>query len=178
MFRAARDARAATLAAGADPALVSAADARRRKIARTAPVLLEPPRLVDQAVRLQFERGPGQIALIALMIVAFTVVALTRLSAGGVAGPAPSAAPSSSPTIVVERPTPRPTPVSSPSALPSVSAVPSASAGPAARATYKVRKGDTLLSIAKAFGTTVAKIRTFNGLSSSTLNVGQVLKIP
>ena len=37
MFRAARAARAATLAGSADPALVAAADLRRRPIARTAP---------------------------------------------------------------------------------------------------------------------------------------------
>jgi len=172
IFGAARDMRAATLAAGADPGLVVAADARRRPLARTAPVLLEPPRLVDQAVRFQFERGPGQIALIGLMVVAFAIVALTRLSAGG----ASPASPVPSQTAVAPSPTPSSTPVVTPSASPSVP--PSASPVPSARATYKVKKGDTLPSIAKAYGTTAAKIKAFNGLTSSTLKVGQVLKIP
>ena len=170
-FRAARDARTALLAAGADPALVQAADLRRRPLARTAPVLLEPPRLVDQAVRLQFERGPGQIALIGLMVVAFAIVALTRLSVGG-AAVAPSLEPSQQ--IAAASPTPSPTPTATPS--PSVS--PSSSAAPSPRALYTVRKGDTLVTIAKKYATTAAKIKAFNGLTTSTLKVGQVLKIP
>src|SRR5207247_141302 len=102
LFGAARTARAATLAAGSDPALVTSADRRRRPIARTAPVLLEPPRLVDQAMRLQIDRAPGQVALIALMVVAFAIVALARLSAGASPAATPTpiasvAAPSASP---------------------------------------------------------------------------------
>jgi hypothetical protein len=170
MFRAARDARAATLAGGADPALVAAADLRRRPIARTAPVLLEPPRLVDQAVRFQFDRAPGQVTLIALMVVAFAIVALTRLSGGG--APTASVAPSQIAAVPSPSPTPRPTPTASPSVEPSPSAAPSAPV------TYKVKKGDTLLSIAKKFKTTAAKITALNGLKGTTLKVGQVLKIP
>jgi LysM repeat protein len=41
-----------------------------------------------------------------------------------------------------------------------------------------VKKGDTLLAIARHYGTTAAKIRTLNGLTSSTLKIGEVLKIP
>jgi LysM repeat protein len=63
-----------------------------------------------------------------------------------------------------------------------VSPSPSISAGPSAqpsfRATYKVKKGDTLLGIATQFGTTTAAIRDLNGLASSSLKIGQVLKIP
>lgn len=170
IFVAARDARAAMLAAGADPELVVAADQRRRPLARTAPVLLEPPRLLDQAVRFQFERAPGQVALIALMVVAFAIVALTRLSAGGEPAASPSAAPSQ--LAVAASPTPSPTPFASPSVGPS------SSPGPSFRTTYSVKKGDTLITIAKKYGTTAAKIKTINGLKSSTLHVGQVLKIP
>jgi hypothetical protein len=173
IFRAARTARATTLAAGADPALVVAADDRRRPVARTAPVLLESPRLVDQAVRLQFDRAPGQIALIGLMVLAFAIVGLARLSGGGV--PLPSS-PGASAAAVAPSPSPRPTPTATPSIKPSVA--PSASAGPSFRTTYTVKRGDTLLAIAKRFSTTAAKIRTLNGLTSSSLKVGQVLKIP
>jgi LysM repeat protein len=171
-FRAARAARTATLAAGSDPALVDAADRRRRPLARPAPILLEQPRLVDQVIRLQLDRAPGQLALIGLMVLAFAVVALTRLSAGG--GPAPSSEPSSA--AVVGSPTPRPTPTATPTFDPSAS--PSANPSPSFQTTYKVKKGDTLAAIAGRYGTTAARIKTLNGLKSNTLKVGQVLKIP
>lgn len=172
-YRVAREARAATLAGGADPALVEAADGRRRPLARTAPILLEPPSLVDQAVRLRLDRGPGQIALVGLMIVAFAIVALTRLSAGG---PAVSPAPLAS-TVAV---TPSHTPSRPPTPTPSSESSSSASLGPGSSfsTTYKVVKGDTLITIAKRYGTTAAKIKALNGLKSSTLRIGQVLKIP
>jgi LysM domain len=171
-FRAARAARTATLAGGSNPALVDAADRRRRPLARTAPILLEPPRLLDQAVRLQLDRAPGQLALIGLMVLAFAVVALTRLSGGAEASP--SAEPSGA--ALIGSPSPRPTP--SPIPTPDSSASPSATASGAFRTTYKAKKGDTLLSIANRFGTTSAKIKSLNGLTSSNLKVGQVLKIP
>jgi murein DD-endopeptidase MepM/ murein hydrolase activator NlpD len=43
--------------------------------------------------------------------------------------------------------------------------------------TYKVRKGDTLYSIAKAHGTTVDDLKTRNNLSSNSIFVGQNLYI-
>ena len=177
LFVAAREARTATLAAGSDPAFVTSADRRRRPLARTAPILLEPPRLVDQAVRLQLDRGLGQVALIALMIVAFAIVALTRLSSGAVPGTSPS--PRASATAVVRTPAPRPSPTAAVSAKPSVApSTPVASGPPTAARTYRVKKGDTLVSIAGTFGTTAAKIKTLNGLTTSTLKIGQILKIP
>lgn len=174
LFRAARTARVTNLAAGMNPRAVEAADRRRRALARTAPVVLEPPRLVDQAMRFQFDRAPGQIALVALMVVAFAVVAIARFSAG-------SAGPSTPPTgsaVALASPSPSPTP--SPTVAPSPSAEPSASAsaGPAFRTTYKVKRGDTLSRIATRFKTTAAKIKALNNLRSNTLKVGQVLKIP
>lgn len=172
LFRAARAARATSLAGGADPALVDAADRRRRPLPRTAPILLEPPGLVDQVVRLQFDRGPGQLALIGLMIVAFVIVALTRLPAGP-AAIAPSANPS---FVAVASALPSPTPTLDPS--PSASVAPSAAPEPSFRATYKVKKGDTLAGIAHKFNTSVTRIRNANGLKGSSIKIGQVLKIP
>jgi LysM repeat protein len=174
MYRAARAARASSLAAGSDPALVAAADERRRPLARTAPILLEPPRLGDQAIRLQLDRGTGQLALVALMVVAFAIVALTRLSAGGT----PSAFPSPTLVAAASVPAPSPTPTTATTAPPSASVTPSGSPEPSVRTTYKVKKGDTLLAIAKRFGTTAARIRALNGMTSSALKIGQVLKIP
>src|SRR5262249_1148957 len=131
---------------------------------------------VDQITRLPFDRAPGQLALVALMIVAFSVVALSRLSAGG----APAASPGPSFLAIgpsLPPPTPVPTPVVLQSAEPS--AVPSASAAPSYRTTYKVKKGDTLQGIAAKFKVTVAAIQSLNKLKAgSTIHSGQVLKIP
>jgi membrane-bound lytic murein transglycosylase D len=43
---------------------------------------------------------------------------------------------------------------------------------------YKVRRGDTLGKIAGKYGTSVSKIKRANDLKSSTIRVGQRLKIP
>jgi LysM repeat protein len=75
-------------------------------------------------------------------------------------------------------PTATPSVVASGSIAPSGPAVPTASADPAVRTTYKVKKGDTLIGIASKFGTTVTAIRRLNGMSNSSLKIGQVLKIP
>ncbi len=44
--------------------------------------------------------------------------------------------------------------------------------------TYIVKSGDTLYSIAKKFNTTVSNLMTLNNLTSSTLSLNQVLKVP
>lgn len=174
LFRAARVARANNLVVGADPAAVDGADRTRRPLARTAPILLEPPRLVDQTMRLRLDRAPGQAALIGLMIIAFAVVALARLSSGS----GPVAAPSAGPSAVAVQPTPTRSPTPRPSPSVGVSVAPSSSPAPSFRATYKVLKGDTLRAIAAKFKTTVAKIQAANGLKTTTLKIGQVLNIP
>jgi LysM repeat protein len=173
MFRAARSARANNLISGSDPVLVEGADLARRPLARTAPILLEPARLVDQAVRLRFDRAPGQVALIGLMVVAFAVVALARFS-GGAAPITPSPAASSVAILPSRAPSARPRP----SAAASVAVVPSRSPEPSFRASYTVKKGDTLSGVANRYKTTVASIRAANGLKTDTLKIGQVLKIP
>ena len=43
---------------------------------------------------------------------------------------------------------------------------------------YKIKNGDTLSSIASRHGTTVAKIKRANGLSSDRIRAGQTIKIP
>ena len=44
--------------------------------------------------------------------------------------------------------------------------------------TYIVQKGDTLYSIAAKLGTTVQELKNINNLTSNSLSIGQVLKIP
>lgn len=44
--------------------------------------------------------------------------------------------------------------------------------------TYKVVKGDTLYSIARKFNTTVDELKALNNLTSNTISIGQILKIP
>lgn len=44
--------------------------------------------------------------------------------------------------------------------------------------TYRVRRGDTLWKIAHRHDTTVESLRRANGLSSTTLRIGQVLELP
>ena len=44
--------------------------------------------------------------------------------------------------------------------------------------TYRVRRGDTLSSIASRFGTTISTMKRINGLKSNRLKVGQRIKLP
>jgi hypothetical protein len=175
IYRAARESRRATLAGGADPRRIAAADDARRPLPRTAPILLEPPRLVDQVTRLQLDRAPGQLALVALMVVAFAVVALSRLTSGSSPGPSLDPSPSA---LGPSRPAPTSTPVPTVAPSADASASASSSASPSFRTTYTVKKGDTLVGVASKFQTTAEAIRTLNNLTTSTLHVGQVLKIP
>lgn len=50
--------------------------------------------------------------------------------------------------------------------------------GNSTETTYTVSKGDTLYGIANKFGVSVDAIKSLNNLSSNTLQIGQVLKIP
>ena len=49
---------------------------------------------------------------------------------------------------------------------------------PTATKAHKVVKGDTLTSVAKKYQTTVASLKSANGLRSDTISLGQTLKIP
>ena len=58
------------------------------------------------------------------------------------------------------------------------SAAPTADAAPADGAGYTVKSGDMLLRIARAHGTSVRKIMAMNDLKSTSIRVGQKLKLP
>jgi len=180
-YRAARVARASLLSPGADPSAVAAADAARRPVARTTAVVLEQPRLSIAGLG-SGNVGLYQVALVALMILAFAVVIGARLSTPS--APAATATPSptaSAPPTPTPRPTPRPTPTPSPTPAGSGVAPSGSAPAPSAeafRTTYRVQAGDTLVGIASEYGTTVGAIQELNALSGSDLRVGQLLKIP
>jgi LysM repeat protein len=183
-FRSARASRASMLAPGVDPAVIAAADATRRPIARSAPVVVEGPRLNIGGI------GGGnwalsQALLVGLMVVAFAIVIVARLSTSDAPGPSPSPLPpaSASPT-----PGPTPSPTPGPTVNPSGSGAfpggsgatpsPAASQAAAFRTTYRVKSGDTLVGIASTFSTSVTSIQELNSLKTSDLKIGQLLKIP
>jgi LysM repeat protein len=59
------------------------------------------------------------------------------------------------------------------------SAAPASPASPEQpAASYRVRRGDSLWTIAQAHGTTVAELRSQNNLRSSRILAGQVLEVP
>lgn len=178
-YRAARTARAMTVAPGVDPKVVAAADAARRPIARSTAVVLERPRLSIGTI-VGRDWPASQAILVALMVVAFAVLLVARLSADGSEPeptPSPSVVATPSPTPT-PRPTPRPTPTPSTSGAPSGSVAPASAAPSVAFQTYRVQAGDTLVGIATTFGTTVAELQQLNGLTGSELRIGQLLKIP
>lgn len=58
-------------------------------------------------------------------------------------------------------------------------ATPATPATPATGDSYTVKKGDTLSSIAKKYGTTYQKLASHNGIANpNIINVGQIIKIP
>ncbi len=79
--------------------------------------------------------------------------------------PAPTATAQAAPAPTLA---PTPTPVSPAPAI----------GGASQGGSYVVQRGDTLFSIARRLGTDVATLRQLNNLTSDTLAVGQVLKVP
>ena len=83
--------------------------------------------------------------------------------------PVVQAKPTQSSSTTVSNPTPKPKPVVKPKPKPK----------PKPTSTYHtVRKGDTLYGLAKKYGTSVGVIQRANGISGSTIRIGQKLKIP
>ena len=123
----------------------------------------------------------------AVLVAAAALAVIGLLVLGSVLGilngaPAESASPTASPS-----PSPSASPVpssppasaaaSAPASAPVPSPTPVVTPAPSQR-TYVVQQGDTLNDIAQRFGTTAAAIKAANGLTSDTINVGQVLIIP
>jgi nucleoid-associated protein YgaU len=166
-----------------------------RPVARTVPVVVDRGRAPLPVPRVLGRRTLGQAVLALAMIGAAAALLLARLDspAGGVVGQSagPSGLPGASsialsssspgtsavasPSISASpsvRPTPRPTPSRTPKPSPTTIAT-------GTGATYTVRPGDTMSSIAARYGTTVKELSAFNGIKDpSLIHPGQILKIP
>ena len=93
--------------------------------------------------------------------------------------PQPSPA-SPAPTVVATpAPTPRPAPTSTATPTPQLTPTPTPTEGPISTE-HTVQEGDTLGTIADAFGTTVDAIVALNGFASASviLQIGQTISIP
>ena len=56
--------------------------------------------------------------------------------------------------------------------------IPSSSSSNSSGSTYTVKAGDSLWNIANKYGITVDELKNLNNLTSNTLSIGQVLKVP
>ena len=65
-----------------------------------------------------------------------------------------------------------------PAAATPAAKTPAADAPQTAYTAYKVSKNDTLFSLAKTYGISVAKLKEINGLSSDVIKAGQTIKVP
>jgi LysM repeat protein len=142
----------------------------------TAPVVLEGPGIALSAERsVRRLAGPVTVAVAAVALGAF-LLARGPFAPGssGDGAPGVTATPISLATPAPATPAPAtPVPVATPApATPAPTVTPR-------RTTYKVKRGDTLASIAERFGTTTRKLARLNGIDDpSLIRVGQVLDLP
>lgn len=189
----ARETRAAALAA--DHIRPERLDrARFHPAVRPLPTALEPAgaRIVGSAAPSLAARRPRMsaaflgVASLVIFIAALAVLAaalLPEVSSGGAAASAGTAGVSgvrASPSgrlTATSRGTPRPSASARPSASPSA---PVTTPGtPVGTTQYTVRDGDTLRTIARRFGTTVAQLRELNELGQPPrIAPGQVIFVP
>jgi len=155
--------------------------AGRRQFARTSPVVVDRGRASFGLPSFGDRRQLGQIGLVVLMVVALGAILLDRIGQ------------SDNPGLAGASPTPHASVHASPKATPRASATATSSQGPSSSApartpgaspttkpaTYKVKSGDTLSSIAARFHTTAKAIEDLNGLKSPfVIHPGEVLKLP
>ena len=115
-------------------------------------------------------------ALFRILVAAFAVGLLLSAAScrsGGTPATTPTGVAPSATATAAASATPTPVPFQTPS--PTASPIPTAAP---AVTLYTVVAGDTLYSLARRFGTTVEAIMALNNLSDTTIETGQVLKIP
>jgi LysM repeat protein len=173
---------ATALGLGKSDGLMSEPGTRpRRPYPRMAPVVLDRGRIGFAVPAAARERPAGQLALGALMVVAFAAIAFARLSGVGDGGLlAGAGSPSPQATLAAALPTPTPSPVTTPVASAASSPVLTPAPSPAQPGrTYKVKRGDTLIGIAARFGTTVRVLIDLNDIkNASRIPIGARLKLP
>jgi LysM repeat protein len=116
---------------------------------------------------------PGEEAVLPLPTI--TPVALTSPTPTPTATPTATPTPTASPTAEAT-----PSPTASPTPEPTPTPTPTPTPEPPPFTEYEVQPGDTLSSIAQAFGTTIDEIVRINGLESQDviISVGQKLLVP
>lgn len=135
------------------------------------------------------DRRGWQVVPAVALVAALGALGLSNL--GSNIGPGQATPPASlvgvaSPTTVAKTPEPtsaisvNPSVSAGPTVGPSATSVPSPGVTPvpSASASYTVKSGDTLYNIAITYGVTVSALKNFNGLTSNTIRVGQILQIP
>jgi LysM repeat protein len=182
--QAARGARLGPLAAGGDRTT-------RWGLARTTTVIEESGGLRSRVVGLLLDRGRWPAIPAVILVVTLIVLAASGLRPTSPAAVEATATPATATHALAS------TPLATGLATAAVTEAPSApvtttqpTVPPTARPTatpkpsvayqnYTVKSGDTLSAIAARFGTTSRAIADLNGITvSTTLHIGQVLKIP
>ncbi len=160
-------------------------------LARTTTVIQDAGGLRSRVIGLVLDRGRWPAIPAVLLVVTLLVLAISGLRGGG-ATPVATATPSrpASTAAATARPSTAPSTAPSTSAVPEPTSSSAPTMAPTARPTtspgptetfrtYKVKSGDTLSGIASDFGTTSRAIADLNGIKvSTTLHIGQILKIP
>lgn len=143
----------------------------------------------SQLAGLFADRRTWQVIPAVGLVAALGALGLSNLGSGNPpAGSKPPASfvavatPTEGQTEVAPTPSVAASPEATPSASPAPTPTPLASLAPtpapSVSITHTVKSGDTLYDIAIKYGVSVTAIKNLNGLTSNTLHVGQVLKIP
>jgi LysM repeat protein len=163
-------------------------DATRWRLTRTTAVIEDAGGVRSRVAAALTDRGRWPAVPAVLLLTGLIVLGLSGLRgtpASAVASPSPSEPATASsqpetvpPTEAANTAEPTIAPTSAPTAPPTPGAT--ATAGPQGSfRVYTVKSGDTLSGIASKFGTTSKAIADLNGIkTSTTLHIGQVLKIP
>jgi LysM repeat protein len=165
--------------------------ATRWGLARTTTVIEDPGGLRARAAAFLLDRRRWPAIPAVLLVTTLFTLALSGFRGGssipassspspGHLGTTPATAPPRTPAPSTGGTAEPSEPATTPRPTPRPSATPRGTAGPVETfRTYRVKSGDTLSSIASVYGTTPKAIAQLNGITvSSTLHIGQVLKIP
>jgi LysM repeat protein len=161
--------------------------ATRWGLARTTTVIEDPGGLRARAMASMLDRRRWPAIPAVLLVTTLFTLALSGFRGGSTPASATASPGGSTTPVQSVRPSARPSATTAPEASataapPSVAPTSSPTGTPAPEEsfrTYRVQSGDTLSGIAEDFDTTPRAIAELNGITvSSTLRIGQVLRIP